>query len=89
MLISFYYGGVLSACIPIHHCLPIACEGHNTLSYPLELEFRPLQATMWCWELNLSRLEEQPVLLTTELSPQPQGYSSQSPRLGFIYLFFD
>ena len=32
-----------------------------------------------CWELNLGPLEEQPVLLTTEPSPQPQKLNSPKP----------
>jgi hypothetical protein len=35
-----------------------------------------------CWELNLSPLEEQPALLTTEPSLQPQE------RLLFFFFFF-
>lgn len=49
-------------------CMPGACGGRKTASVPLGLKLQTAVSHTWVLKLNLGLLEEQPLLLTTELS---------------------
>ena len=57
---------VLPACTSVHHTMPCALESYSMVRLPGVTD--TCESTCEHWELNLSPLEKQPVLLTTEPS---------------------
>jgi hypothetical protein len=56
------------------------------VSYPLELELQTVVSCYVCWILNPGPLEEQPVLLTAELSLQPPHFTFQMSMTKLLFI---
>lgn len=85
---------VPSCSMPPHECL-CSSESRTGVSKLLELELEAALRTAYyeCWELSLDSLQEQQVLLTTELSPLSKIFNFNGIQLQSLFpqlfIFFD
>ena len=66
---------VFSMCMYVHHMCACDQRGQKRASDPLKLELQKVcELPCECWKLNLGPVQEQPVLLTTELFLQDHDF---------------
>lgn len=68
------------SCVCVCMSVHVACRGQRRLLDSLELELQVVRSCYWFWEPHPGPLQQQPVLLSTELSSLQLlfSYSSDS-----------